>query len=167
MRPYFHLFCQELPDVSHQTPQKVFILVLGEWYSNYYIVPEMVNKYNLWQVGSMPFLLTEYRKFVFGQALMYLQHRHMVCGKFHICHDLDLDQNVNYNYYPTPLLHEALDVNHKMVTLGIVSYHNIFSHICVQHPHYPEHDNLCLSIFFYWIFSYISPDQWLHVYYHP
>ena len=70
MRPYFHLFCQELPDVSHQTPQKVLILVLGEWYSNYYIVPEMVNKYNLWQVGSMPFLLTEYRKFMVGQSLV-------------------------------------------------------------------------------------------------
>ena len=55
-----------------------------------------------------------------GQAFMYMQHRHMVCGELQICHDLDLDQNVNDNYYTTPFLHEALDVNHKMVMSGLV-----------------------------------------------
>ena len=43
----------------------------------------------------MPVLLTEYCKSKVCQELMYMQHRHMVCGKLHICHDLDLDQNVN------------------------------------------------------------------------
>ena len=87
------------------------------------------------------------------QTLMYMKHRPMVCGKLHICHELDLDQNVNNNAYPTPLLHEALDVNHKMVMLGISWYHNTFSHLCVQHHHYPEHDTLFLSIFFHLIFA--------------
>ena len=54
-----------------------------------------------------------------GQLLMYMQHSHMVCGELHICHDLDLDQNLYDNAYPTPLLHEAFDGNHIMVILGI------------------------------------------------
>ena len=83
----------------------------------------------------------------------------MLCVEFHICHDLDLEQNLFDNAYPTPLLHEALDVNHKMVMLGIGLYHNNFSHLCVQHQHYPEHDTLCLSIFSYWLFFCLSPYQ--------
>ena len=88
----------------------------------------------------------------------------MVCGELHICHDLVLDQNVNDNAYSTPFIHEALDVRHKMVILGIGLYHNTCSHLFVQHQHYPEHDILCLSIFFYWLFFCIFPDQLLHVY---
>ena len=95
---------------------------------------------------------------------MYIQHRHMICGELHICHDLVLYKNVNGDDYWTPLLHEALDVDHKMVMMGIGWYHNTFSHLCVQYQHYPEHNTLCLSILFYWIFSYISPNQWIHVY---
>ena len=159
MRPYFHLFRQEPPDVSHQTPQKVLILMWGEWYSNFYMSLELANKYNWLQFVSVPVLLTEYQKSMVVQALMYMQHRHMVWGKFHICRDLDSDQNVYDNAYPTPLLHEALDVNHKMVMLGIGWYHNTISHICVQHQHYPEHDTLCLSILFHWIFCCFPPDQ--------
>ena len=49
--------------------------------------------------------------------LMYMHHRHIVCGESHICHDLDLDQNLYDNAYPTPLLHEALDVNYRMIML--------------------------------------------------
>ena len=163
MRPYFHLFRQEPPDVSHQTPQKVLILVLGEWYSNCYMGPELANKYNWWQVGSVPVFFTEHRKSMVGQALMYMQHSHMVCGKFHIFHALDSDQNINDNAYPTPLLHKALDVNHRMLMLGIGWYHNTFSYLCVKHQNYPEHDTIYLSIFFYWIFFCLSPNQWLHV----
>ena len=96
----------------------------------------------------MPILLTEHRKSMVGKALMYMQHRQMVFGEWHICHDLDLDQNIYDNAYPTPLLYEVLDGNHIMVMLGIGWYHNIFSHICVQNQHYPEHDTLCLSLFF-------------------
>ena len=164
MRPYFHLFRQEQPYVSHQTPQKVLILVLAQWYSNCYMSPELANKYIWWQVGRFPFSFTEYHESKVCQALTYIQHRHMVCGKLHICHDLVLDQNVNYNAYSTLFIHEVLDVDHKIVMLGIVWYHNTFSHICVQYHNYPEHDTICLSIFFYWIFSYILPDRWLHVY---
>ena len=123
------------------------------------MIPELANKYSCWQVGSMPVSLTVYQKSKIFPVLMYIQHRHMVCGELHICHELFLDQNVNDNTYSTPLLHEVLDVDHKMVMLGIGWYHNTFSHICVQHQHYPEHDTLCLSIFFYWLFSYILPYQ--------
>ena len=57
-----------------------------------------------------------------GQALMYMQHRHMVCGESHICHDLVLDQNVNVNAYSNHLLHEDLGVDHNMVILVIGFY---------------------------------------------
>ena len=95
---------------------------------------------------------------------MYMQHSHVVCGELHISHDLYLDQKVNDNVYPIPLLNEDLDMNHKMVMLGIGWYQNTFSHLCVQHQHYPEHDTLCVFIFFYWLFPYILTDQLLHVY---
>ena len=62
------------------------------------------------------------------------------------------DPKLNDNAYSPPLLHEALDVNHKMVMLAIGLYHNKFSHLFVQHQNHPEHDTLCLSILFYWIF---------------
>ena len=88
----------------------------------------------------------------------------MVCGELHTCHDLVLDQTVNYNAYSTTLLNAALDVDHKIVMLGIGWYHNTFSHICVQYKYYSEHDTLYLTILFYWLFSYIFPDQRLHVY---
>ena len=78
----------------------------------------------------MPVLLTELQKYMVGQALMYMQHRLIVCGELCICHDLYLNQNVYDNAYPTSLLHEALYVNHKMVMLGIGWYHNNFSHLC-------------------------------------
>ena len=118
--------------------------------------PELANKFNLLQVSSVPVLLTEHHKSMVGQALMYMQHRNMVCNEFHICHDLYLDQNVNDNAYPTLLLHEALDMNHKMVMLGIGLYHNKFSHLYVRHQHYPEHDTLYLSILLFWLFP-VSP----------
>ena len=104
----------------------------------------------------MPVLLTEHRKSMVGQALIYMQHRHMVCGELHICYDLDLDQNLNDNAYPNPFLHEDLGVNHKMLMLGICWYHNTVSHICVKHQNYPEHDNICMFIFFYCLFP-VSP----------
>ena len=121
--------------------------------------PELANKYNLHQVGSVPISLNVYQKSRVGKALMYIQHMHMVCGELHICHDLVLDKNLNYNAYSTPLLHEALDVDHKMVILGIGLYYNTCSHICVQHQNYNEHDILCLFIFFYWLSFFILPDQ--------
>ena len=91
----------------------------------------------------------------------------MVCGESHIFHDPFLDQSVHDDAKSTPLIHEALDVDHKMVMLGIGWFHNKFSNLCVQHQNHPEHYTLCLSIFFYWIFSYIFSDQLLHVYDHP
>ena len=164
MRQYFNLFRQEQPYVYHQTPQKVLILVLAQWYSNCYMSPELANKYSWWQVGSVPVYLTEYHQSKFCTALMYIQLRHMVCGQLHIFHDLFLYQNINDNAYSTPLLHEALDVDQKMAMLIIGWYQNTFWNICEQHQHYPEHDTICLSILFYWFFSYILPDQRLHDY---
>ena len=98
---------------------------------------------------------------------MYIQQRHMVCGKLYICHDLVLDLNLNYNDYSTPLLHEALDMDHKMVIPGIGLYYNTFSQVCVQHQHHPKNDILYLSILFYWIFFCILPDQEQHIYDSP
>ena len=87
MRPYYHLCRQEQPDVSHQMTQKVLILVLGELYSNCCMIPELSSKYNLWQVGSVFKKIVDQKSMV-GQALMYMQHMHMVCGELHICHEL-------------------------------------------------------------------------------
>ena len=67
----------------------------------------------------MPILLNEHRKSMVDQALMYMQHRKMVYGELHICHEIYLDQNVYDNSYPNPFLHEDLDGNHIMVVLGI------------------------------------------------
>ena len=153
MRPYYNLFYQEQPDISHQTIQKVLILVLGEWYSNCYMKSELASKYNMWKVGSVLVSLKVYQKSKVGKSLINIQNRHMVCSELHICLELFLDQNVNNNAHSTPLLHEALDVDHKMLILGIGLYHNKISNIFVQHHNYPEHDILGLSIFFYWIIS--------------
>ena len=104
----------------------------------------------------MPVSLTEYHKSRVCPALMYMQHMHMVCGEKNISHDLILYQTVNDNTYSTPLLHEALDVDHQMVMMGIGLYHNTFSHLCVQYQHYPEYDTLCLSILFTGSFIYFT-----------
>ena len=40
--------------------------------------------------------------------------------------------------------------------LGIGLYYNIFSLLCVKYKHYPEHDTLYISIFFYWVFLLFS-----------
>ena len=130
MRPYYHLFCQEQPGVSTKMLQKVLSLVTREWYSNFYMSQELASKYNMWQVGSGLVYLKVYQKSKVGQELMYKQHRQMVCGELHICHDLVLDQNVNYNTYSTPFHHEAMDVYHKIVMMVIGLYHNTF-HIFV------------------------------------
>ena len=73
--------------------------------------------------------LKVYQQSVFGPALVYMKHRHMVCGKSHLLHELVLDKKSNYNYYSTLLLHEALDVDHKMVMRIIALYYNKFSHL--------------------------------------
>ena len=89
-----------------------------------------------------------YQKSKACQALMNMKHRHMVCGELHTCHDLVLDQNVNDNAYSTPYRHKALDVDQKMVMLGIILYYNTFSLICDQQKNYPEHDTPCIFLFF-------------------
>ena len=40
----------------------------------------------------------------------------------------------------------------KTVIMGIALCCNQFPYICVQHQHDPEHDTLCLYIFFHWPF---------------
>ena len=76
MRTYLHLLCQEQPYVSHQIPQKVFMLVFAQGYSNCYMGPKLANKYSWQHIGSVPILLTENQKSKVCQALMYMQHRH-------------------------------------------------------------------------------------------
>ena len=142
----------------------MLILVLGERYSNCYSSLELASKYNLWQVGSVIVFLKVYQKYKICPALLYMQHMHMECNESHICHDIFLDQNVNDNAYSTPLIHENLDVDHKMLILGIGLYHNKCLHLL---HHYPDYDTICLSFFFYWLFFCIFPDQWLNFYDDP
>ena len=130
MRKYHHLCHQEQPDVSHQTTQKLFILVLSQWYCNFYMSPELASNYNWWQVGSVLVFWKVYQKSKVCQALMYIQERNMVCGKLQICHSLVLDKNTKNNAYSTPFLHGDLNMDHKMVILEIGWFHNIF-HIFV------------------------------------
>ena len=92
-------------------------------------------------------------------SLMYMQHRHMVYKKLHIHHYLVLDQNANDNAYTTPLHNEVWNVNHKMVMIRIDFCYNTFSHLCVKHQNYPEHNTLCMYIFFHWLFFCILPEQ--------
>ena len=126
MSLYYDLCRQEQPDLSHKMPQKMLILLLGEWYSNCYMSPEMASNYNPWQVSSVLVFLMVYHKSTFGKTLMYMQHRHMECVEYHICHEQVLDKNVNGNTYSAPLLHAALDVDHKVVIMVIGLYHNTF-----------------------------------------
>ena len=87
-------------------------------------------------------------------ALMYIQQKHMVYGEFHRHYYLVLDQISSDNAYSTPLRHMVWNVDHKMVIQGITLCYNILSHLGVQQQHYHEHDTVCLSIFFPWIFLY-------------
>ena len=128
------------------------ILVLAELHSNRDMGPELANRYIWWQVGSLPIYLTQYQKYKVCPELIYIKHTHRLCGKLHICYDLLLDQNVNDNAYSTSFIHEALDVDHKMAMMGIGWYHNIFSHICVQHQYYSE-QFLLLDFFLYFPWS--------------
>ena len=75
-------------------------------------------------------------------------HMHMVYGGFHRHHYLVLDQNASDNIFSTPLCHEVWNVDHKMVMQVIYFCYNTFSHLCLQHQHYLEHDTVCLSIFY-------------------
>ena len=73
----------------------------------------------------------------------HARQAHDMKREYYIFHYIVLDQNVNDNAYSTPLLHKAFNMDHKMVMMGIGLYHNTFSHLCVQHQNYPEHDNIC------------------------
>ena len=92
--------------------------------------------------------MTEYHIFKVLPALMYMQHKHMVCEKLQIYPYLSLDKKENDNAYSTPLRNEVWNVDHKMIMMGIDLCYNTFSHICVQRQHYPEHDTFSLSILF-------------------
>ena len=115
---------------------------------------------NWLQFYSALVYLVFYQIFKVCIALMYMQHKQMLYGELHIRHYLVLDKNANVNAYSTPLRHEVWNVDHKKLMLGIDLCHNIFSQICVQHQHYPEHDTVCLSVFFPWTFFCICPDHW-------
>ena len=126
----------------------MLILVLVQWYYNCYISLELASKYNLWQVGSVLFFngIPE----IHGWSRIYV-HSTQTHGMWWITHMEwpNFGSKMSDNDYPTPLLHEALDVEQKMVMMEIGSYYNKFSHLCVQQQHYPEYDIICLSIFSY------------------
>ena len=70
----------------------------------------------------------------------------MVYGELHIYPCQVLDQNANDNACRVPLNHEVWNVDHKRVMLGIDLYYSTFSHILVQHLHYPEYDYILEEI---------------------
>ena len=73
---------------------------------------------------------------------------HMVCDELNILLFLVLGQNANDNAYSAPFCHEVWNVDQKRIRMGIDLYYNKFSHLCVKRQHYPEHDTLCMPIFF-------------------
>ena len=95
-------------------------------------------------------------------ALMYIHHRHIVYSELHRHHYQFLDKSASDNANSPPLRHEVYNVYQKMIIMGIGSCYNNFSHICVKHQHYLEHDTVYLFLFFPWIFFCILPDQWHH-----
>ena len=120
------------------------------------------NRCNWWHVYNVLVYMMIYQISKVCLSFMYMQHKHMVYGKLHIHHYLFLDQNVSDNSYSAPLRHEVWNLDHKMVIMVIDLCCNTFSHLCVKHHNYPEHDTFCLSILFSWIFFCICPDQWHH-----
>ena len=111
----------------------------------------MANKCTWWKFYSALVHLMVYHISKVCLALIYMQHKHMVYGKLHIYPYLVLDQNANDNAYSTLLHREFWNVYQKNVILVVNLCYNKFSHLGVQHQHYPEHYTVCLSIFFPWI----------------
>ena len=89
----------------------------------------LANRCNWLQVYKTFIYLMVYQISNVCLALMYIKHKHMVCGKLHRYHYLVLDQNASDNAYSVPLRHEVWNVDHKMVILGIDLCYNTFSHI--------------------------------------
>ena len=54
-----------------------------------------------------------------------------------------LSKHYHLRFHPKP----GMGVR-KMIIMGIDLCDNTFSHIGVQHQHYPEHDTVCISILF-------------------
>ena len=123
------------------------------------IVLILANKCTWWQVYSALVQMMVYQISKVCLALMYIQQKYTVYGKFHLYPYLCLDQSANDNAYSTPLRHEVWNVDHKMIIIGIYLCYNTFSHLCVKHQYYPEDDTVFLSIFFHWIVYCFYPDQ--------
>ena len=130
----------------------VAILLCSNCWSNLILA----NKFTWLQFYSALFYLMVYQISKVCLSLMYMQHNHMLYGEFFRHHCQVLDQNANYNAYSNPLRHEVWNLDHNMGIVGIYLCYNTFSHLCVQQQHYPEHDTVCLSIFFLWIFFVFS-----------
>ena len=162
MKPYHHLFRQEKNGVFHQMRQKGLISVTVGWYSNFWMTLVLPKGWNWWNVDSVIVCFMVYHLFKVCPALIYMQHSRMVYGEFHRHHYLVLNQNANDKAYSTPLRHEVWNVDNKMLMLVIVLCYNTFSNICVKHQQYPEHDTLCMSIFFHRQFFCIYFYQWHH-----
>ena len=72
----------------------------------------------------------------------------MVYGELQRQHYLFFDQEASDNAYSAPFHHEVWNMDRKMEILGIDLCYNTFSHIGVQHQHYPGDDTVCMYIFF-------------------
>ena len=70
------------------------------------------------------------------------------------------DGPLAYTEQKAPCHRTVLQGSGSEEAAGIDLCYNTFSHIGVQYHHYPEHDTVCLSIFFPWIVFCIFPDQW-------
>ena len=120
----------------------------------------MANKFTWWQFYSAIVHLMVYQISKVCLELMYMQHKHMVYGEFHIYPYLVLDKNANDNAYSTPLRHEVWNVDHKKVIMETYLCYNTLSHLVVQHQHYPEHYTIFLSILFPWIVYCVCTWEW-------
>ena len=110
--------------------------------------PILANRYSWLHFYSALFYMMVYHIYRVCLALMYMQHKHMIYGEFHIYHYLFLEQNTKDNAFSTPLWYEVWNVEQKIVMLGINFCYNKFSHLVVQHQYYTEHDTVGLYIFF-------------------
>ena len=117
----------------------------------------MANKCTWWHVYSALVYLMKYQISKVCLALIYKKYKHMVYGELHILPYLVLDKDANYNAYSNLIRHEVWNVDQRIIILRIDLCYNIFSHIWVQHQHYPEHDTFFPSVFFPWI---VPPPPW-------
>ena len=91
---------------------------------------------------------------------------HRVSVLLEIYNDINQVQVANDNVYSALSFRGVLHVGHKATMLEISLKHMTFLLILVVHIFFPEYNTHYLSIYSYWIISYLSHDQssYVHVF---